>query len=128
ARDQHDEAGKILVLAAEAVRYPGSDRGPARARRAGIDEELRRGVVELVGPHRADHAQLVGDPVEMRERVGEPHAALAISREGPSRAEEHRRARSEREALAAKVALGARLAIETHELGLVVEEIEVRRR
>src|SRR5437870_1551177 len=42
---QDDEAGQILRLAAEAVGHPGPHARPAELRRAGVEKNLRRGVV-----------------------------------------------------------------------------------
>ena len=60
-RDQHDERGQVLVLAAEAVAEPGADARPAGELGAGLEEGDRRVVVDRLGVHRLDEAELVGD-------------------------------------------------------------------
>ena len=67
--DQHDEARQILVLAAQAVRQPRAHARPAELRRAGVEEELRRRVVELVGAHRLDDRDVVDDRRQVRQQV-----------------------------------------------------------
>ena len=100
AGDQHDEAGQVLVLGAQAVGDPRAHRRAARPRRAGEDQQLGRGVVELVGVHRVDEAQLVGHLGQVRHGVGKPEARLAVLLERPPRAQQLGRAGGEGEALA----------------------------
>ena len=106
----------------------GAHRRPARPRRAGEEQQLGRGVVELVGVHRVDEAQLVGHVGQVRHGVGEPDARLAVLGELPPRAQQLGRAGGEGEALALGELVGARLAVALDQLRLVVEQIEVRRR
>ena len=44
---------------------------------ARVHEQLRRRVIELLGRHRADDREVVGDAGQMRQQAGEPCAALA---------------------------------------------------
>ena len=69
AADQDDEAGQVLVLRAQAVGDPRAHRGPAVARRARVEEQLRRRMVELVGIHRLDDRDVVD-----RRRAGAARA------------------------------------------------------
>ena len=80
AGDQDDEAGQVLALRAEAIGHPRAHRRPAKLRRAGEQQQLRRGVVELVGEHRLDEAQVVGDAGKLRQ--GLRHPVRRIGRAG----------------------------------------------
>ena len=128
AGGQHDEAGQVRILRAEAVGRPRTGRRRPGDRAAGVHEELRGAVVELVGPHRFDEADLVDDFLEMGQPVGDPLAALAGLVEGELRAEHLRHALDEGELLAFEVFLRALLAVELGEFRLVVEELELARR
>ena len=72
AGDQHDEAGQVLVLAAEAVRDPRAHARPAEPRRPGVQEDLRRRVVELRRCASTARSQMSSAIVrEMRQQVGD---------------------------------------------------------
>jgi len=60
-------------------------------------------VIELVGVHRVNDAQFVGDLVQIRDGIGQPDAALAVLREFPGSAQQLRNARGESESLAGLV-------------------------
>ena len=61
AREQDDERRQVLVLAPQAVGDPGAHARPAGELRAGLHERDRRVVVDRLGVHRADDADVVGD-------------------------------------------------------------------
>ena len=126
--DENDEAGEILVLAPQAVGRPAPQARPARSRGTGVEEELRRGVVELVGVHAADDTQPVGDALQIGDRVGKLHAALAAALPAAGSPHELRRAAGEGERLPANCLGRAILPRMLHELRLVVVEIEMGRR
>ena len=60
-RDQHDERRQVFVVAAQAVVHPRAHAGPPGDLRAGLEERDRRVVVDRVGEHRADDAEVVDD-------------------------------------------------------------------
>ena len=60
-RGQHHEAGQVVALAAQAVQQPRTHARPAGDGRAGVHERVGRIVVDRLGHHRADDAQVVGD-------------------------------------------------------------------
>ena len=128
AGDQHDEAGQVLVLGAQAVGDPGAHAGPAGPRRAGVEQQLGGGVVELVGVHRPDHAQLVGDLVQVRHARRTSTCRSCRAGELARRAEQLGRPGGEREPLPLEELVGAGLAVVLDQLRLVVEQVEVRRR
>ena len=65
----HDEAGQVVALAAQAVGDPRAHARPALDRRARVHERVRRVVVDLVGVHRADDAEVVGMAGDVREEA-----------------------------------------------------------
>ena len=85
-------------------------------------------MIDLLGLHRADDADLVGDAGDVREQVGDLLARLAVLLEF-----DERPARLEHgvlklgELLPLGERLGERLAVELLQLGLVVEALELRR-
>ena len=83
-------AGRSCVSAPEPVEHPRAQARPARLREAGVEEDLRRRVVELVGLHRLDEADVVRRLRQVRQHLGELRAALAVLRELEPRPE-HRR-------------------------------------
>ena len=128
AREQHDEARQVAVLAAEPVAEPRAQARPADHLVAGVHEDLRRRVIELRRPHRADDRDVVGDLREMRQQLRDLRARLAVPLELERRAEQLRRALDEREALALDELVGDVLAVVLRQLRLGIEEIELRRR
>ena len=70
--DHRDEAREVLVLRAEAVGGPGTERGPALAVMSGEEQQFGRRVVELVGVHRLHERDIVGDFLEVRHGVAHP--------------------------------------------------------
>ena len=129
-RQQHDEAGQVGVLGAEPVGEPGADRRPAGLLRPGLDEGDRRIVVDRVGVHRPDDAQLVDDLRRVRQQLADPGAGLAVTREVELRAG-HRERLLEGghagEALALADRLRQLLAVHRAQPRLVVEQLELRR-
>ena len=67
AREQDDERRQVLVLAPQAVGDPRPHAGPARELRARLHERDRRVVVDRLGLHRADDADVVDDPGRVRQ-------------------------------------------------------------
>ena len=61
AREQDDERRQVLVLTPQAVGDPRAHARPAGELRAGLHERDRRVVVDRLGLHRADEADVVGD-------------------------------------------------------------------
>ena len=126
-RGQDDETRQVVALAAEPVGEPGPHRRPAGDARPGVHEGVRGVVVDRLGDHRADDADLVGDGGD----VGEDRADLLAA--GPV-ASERVLGREADELLALELGdrhalrerLGHRLAVHPGELGLGVEGLQVR--
>ena len=87
-RRERDEAGQVLVLAAEAVERPRAERRPDELERAGVHLQERLRMRGQVGLHRAQQAELVGMLRDVREELGDPEPALSVLRELPLRAEQ----------------------------------------
>ena len=98
------------------------------SRRTGKEQQLRGGMVELVGEHRLDDTQFVGDVLQVRKGVGHPDPAIAMLRELPRRAEEFGNAGGKGEGLALDELVRGFLTVEANKFGLVVKQVEVRRR
>src|SRR5262249_30549726 len=76
---QHHEAGQVLRRAADAVRHPRAHARTAELRRAGVDEDLRRPVVEDVGRHRAHDGEVIDNRRRVRQTFRYPGAVLAVA-------------------------------------------------
>ena len=68
----------VAVLAAQAVGQPGAHARPARQLGAGLEEGDGRVVVDRLGVHRLDEAQIVGHAGGVRQQFADPGAALAV--------------------------------------------------
>ena len=78
-RDHRDERRQVLVLAPQAVADPRPHAGVAGLLVAGVHEGDRRVVVDRLGVHRLDDADLVGDRLHVRQQVADPRAAARRS-------------------------------------------------
>src|SRR5690606_995356 len=128
AGGEDDETRQVRILRAETVGRPRADRRRTQELAAAVHEELGRTAVELVRLYRLDEADLVDDPLEVRQPVGNPLAAFSRPVEGELRPEHLRHALDEGELFALEELLRALLAVELGEFGLVVEEFELARR
>ena len=127
--EQDEIVRKVAVLAAEAVARPGAEARPAGDLVAGQELRHGRGVVDLVGVHRPDDAQVVRHGLEVREPLAEVLAALAAAFElRGGRLDELLLARGHGgQALAASHGFGEFGAGERLQAGLLVEEFDLRR-
>ena len=129
-RDEHDERRQVVVHAAEAVVGPRAHARSARQLAAGLEERDRRVVVDGLGVHRAEHADLVRDAADVREEFADFGAALAVTGEletagltGEARLRGHHAG----DALAAADGIGQVLVELALEFGLRIQQVEVRR-
>ena len=76
--NQHDEGGQVLIVAAQTIMDPRPDAGPARELRSGLKECDRRVVVDCLGKHRPDDAELVDHFRRVRKQLADPGARLAV--------------------------------------------------
>src|SRR6185503_5109888 len=81
AREQDYVSGQALALGAEPVGDPGAQARTARTTKACMQEELGRGVVELLRVYRLDDGKLIGDRGHPRQELRDFRAALAVSLE-----------------------------------------------
>ena len=112
AAGEDDKAGQILVFRAQAVGGPGAQARAAEQLRAGVQQKLRRGVVELLGVHRLDDRDIVEHVRQMLPDLAEPRAARSMLREFERRAEHLRHALDKGEPLALEKFIRAVLAVE----------------
>ena len=104
---EDDEAGKVAILAPEAVGRPRAHGGASGEAESGVEEVVGVGVLVEGRGHRSDDQQLVGHLAHVREEIGDRRAAGATRPEFPRRAH----------AVAVRVELGRRL---LHREGLSV--------
>ena len=129
--NQDEERGQVPILAAQAVAGPGSHAGTTGELRAGLEERDRRIVVDRLGVHAPDEAELVHDARHVRDELAGPEPRLAVSFEAKLRCRQGQRRllrRHAREPLPTSHAVGQLLAMEFFQHGLVVEELQLRRR
>ena len=125
---EHDIGRQIVCGRAKPVNHPRTDAGPAAAAEAGVQEHLRRGMIDLLGVQRADDAQLVGNAGQVRQQFGDLLAALPVRAELVLAAGQRHLAADESEALAAGQLLGAGFAVVFHQGRLRIEQVKLRRR
>ena len=123
----HDhERGHVLVLGAEAVGGPRAEAGPAHEDRAGVHQIDRFRMRHAVAVAAAQQTEFVRVPGDVRQEIGDLHAALAARAKWPARRKQlvlrHRAPRLE-----GAERFGNRLAREPDQLGLRVEQVDVAR-
>ena len=119
---QHDEGRQVVVEGTEAVADPRAgarETGELKPRRL---QQRGRAVHPGLAGHIVDESQLVHDLAEGRDDLAEEFAAAAVRPEIPEGTEPRPETILERLDRLAKV---AGLAVSLHQLGLVVEEVEV---
>ena len=128
AREEHEVVGEVLVVAAKAVARPCADAGASGNLVAG--QELRHGrrMVDLVGVHRLDEAQVVRDLPKVRQPFADGRAGLAAALEaGRAGLDQLALVRGHGgQALSAADGLGEFGAGQVGQAGLVVEELDLR--
>ena len=91
--EQHDVGRQIAVLRAEPVGHPRAEARPTAAPEAGVQEHLRRRVIDLLGVQRLHDGDVVGDGRQVRQQLREHLPALPVRRELELRAGERHLAR-----------------------------------
>ncbi len=128
--DEHDERRQVLVHRAQAVADPRADRRAAGDLRAGLKERDRGVVVDGLGVHALDEAQLVGQRGGVRHQLAHPRAAFAVLLELERTAGERDRGLVDAHAgepLAAADVVGQLFAVLFVQQRLVVEQVLLRR-
>src|SRR5207249_3781244 len=82
---QHDEAGQVAALAAQAVRDPRSHARPALLAVPSMDEEIGIGMLGEVRGHGANDAEVVRTGCDIRKQLTYGQAALSVLFELPRR-------------------------------------------
>ena len=130
-RLQHDKTRQVLRFTANAVSHPGAHAGPAKTRRACVEENLCRSMIEVVCVDRRDEGQVVDHPPQMRKTFRNVSARLAVALELPPRAQQlgnlPRKAVHEGKALAFQKRFWNRFAAQLHQLWLVFKQIQLAR-
>src|ERR1700730_6821263 len=67
--EKHDETGQILVHGAQSIKNPRPQRRLPETWVAGMHQQLRRGVIELLGAHRLDEAKVINVFLEMGQAI-----------------------------------------------------------
>ena len=125
-RDQHHESRQVAVGRPQPVAGPGSHRRIARTVVTSVNEQLGGGVVELLGGHRTDDRQLVGDGVQVRHHAGDHLARLAAWREFKGRPKQCGVPLDEGKTLAGQHAVRAGLQMMFLEIWFIVEQVLLR--
>jgi hypothetical protein len=126
-RKQDDIPWQILVLGTQPVGRPSPQRRVPQTRLPGMNKQLRRRVIELVGLHRTDNRYIIGMLGQPRQELGHPLPALPMLGKGEHRSEHLGNPFDERKPLAFEVLFGTFFAIEFLQRWLVVKELQLRR-
>ena len=90
---EHDVRRQIRVERSQPMADPGSQAGQRHRRRPGVHGQHRLEVLDDVGVHRPDHAELVGHRAEAGKQLADQEARLAVALEPERRSQERPRAR-----------------------------------
>ena len=119
----HHEGRQVLVLRPQAVDEPRAEARPREGLLARVHLEGRPGVVDVVGDHRADHAEVVDVRRQVRQELAHLGPALAVFRELPRGGQQVARL----DALEPRLLERERLAVHRGHLRLGIEQVDVRR-
>jgi len=75
---EDDITGEVVGFAAEPVVEPSSHARTSEGGSAGVHQQLTGVMIESIGVHGADHAEVVGTGGDVGEEVGKFHAAFAV--------------------------------------------------
>jgi hypothetical protein len=128
-RDEDDERGQVLVVAAEPVVHPRAHARTPRDLRARLQERDRGIVVDRLRVHRPDNTEVVDDAGGVREEVGDPRAVLPVLAEAEDRSRERDGRlvpRHARQPLPLAHRVGQLLAVARVQHRLVVERLDLR--
>ena len=120
--DDH-EGRQVLVLRPQAVDEPRAEARPREGLLARVHLESRPGVVDVVGDHRADHAEVVDVARQAGQQLAHLGPALAVFGELPRRGQQV----AGLGALELRLLEGERLAVHRGQLRLGIEQVDVRR-
>ena len=81
---EDDKPRKILAQRTETIVHPGTHARSMGDDRTGVHEGVSGVVVDLLGHHRTDDGDVVGDGCDVREVTADDLAALAMAAEGGS--------------------------------------------
>ena len=127
-RGEHDESGQVVRLGTQTIKEPGAHAGPALDNRPRVHKGMSRIMVDLLGGHRADDTDAIGDSGDVREQVGDllPRLAVAVELASwPARRQHH--VLKLRELLTPGERFGEWLAVQLLEHRLVIKALELRR-
>jgi hypothetical protein len=122
-----DERGEALRLAADTVGDPRPHAGPAELGRAGVQKHLGRAVIEHVGLHPLEDADVIGDVAMERQQLADVRPGLARLEEAPPRAEQLGVGPNEREAPPARERFGHGLPVQPLQRRLRIEQLQMAR-
>ena len=125
ARHEHDKRRQVARFAAESVADPRAETRGAKTRLAGVKLKLRGRVVELIGGHRVDDADLVLDGAEMRKKIAGPESRAAGLAKLVLRRKQRGMALDEGELLALQIVVRTRNAVVFREFRFVVEQFKL---
>ena len=122
---EDDVSRKVFAFVAESVETPGSEAGSAELRMTGVEHELRRSVVDRIGLHGLNEAEVVNVFGDIGQEFAELDTALAVPVELEFRAEESGLGIDEGGAIAFEQFGGRQFAVTLDQFLFVIEKIEV---
>ena len=122
-RTDHDKAGEVLVFRAKSVGEPRPQAGTGEGLLAGAHLERRPGVIDVVGMHRADDADVVDARGQARQQLADFDPGFAVAVEFPRRGKQIARFRP----LKFRLFKRQRLAVIGRQSRFGIEQIDMRR-
>jgi len=128
--DHDDEGGEVLVLGTDSVAEPGSKAGATGLLGSGLNVGESRVVIDGLGVHRLDEAEVISDGPDVGEQFAHPDAGFPVALEVEHGSDAGKRGLSRGhsgDALAHADGAGQFLAVVLSELRFVVVEVDVGR-
>src|SRR6185295_10362101 len=117
---EHDKSRQVTVFSSQSIRHPGAHARPAEAWTAGVHEQLRRRMVELIGVNSLQKSEFISCACYMRQMIRDPCAALSPLLEHRLRSQHFRNTADKGKALPIQKRLRASFAIKLLQFGFVV--------
>src|SRR6185437_14424437 len=128
-RNQHNERGKILVLAAETVGHPGTETGTPRLLTAGLNESNGRIVIDRFRVRGSDNRDVIHDLSVVGKQFAEPRPGFTVLTEFENRLRHRQRTLARGhpgDPLTHPYSCRKLLSLQFRECRLVIEKIDLR--
>ena len=125
---EHDIAGQVLALTAQAVERPGPEARPSEVLVAGVHHDLRRRMIHRIRLHGPDEAHFIRDAADVGDDLTQFHSALATFDEFELGPEQCGVRLDESRAVVLQQLCRRQLAVALCQFRFVIEQLQMTRR